>query len=154
MLKPLGLVLEEGDGLGDAGVFVSGFVPDGTAAKTGKLMPGDKLVRISGDDVSQASLEDVIERIGAAKSSVRLLVERKVQVPAGLGNTVLAVPIGGPGVGLSRFDIVRVAESPSSWGLRLLVNSAVIGRMESGYETLVSIAAGRGPAKVADCGLL
>jgi hypothetical protein len=38
--------------------------------------------------------------------------------------------------GLSRFDIIRVGESPSTWGLRLLVNSAVIGRMESGQATL------------------
>ena len=46
---------------------------------------------------------------------------------------ILTLP---PCTGFSRFDIVRVGESPSTWGLRLLVNSAVIGRMESGQAAL------------------
>ena len=85
---------------------------------------------------------------------MRLTLARDVRVPAGQGNTVLCLPMGGPGAGQSRFDIIRVGESPSTWGLRLLVNSGVIGRMESGHETLVRIAAGRGPSCIVDCGVL
>jgi len=153
VLKPLGLVLEEEEE-GGAGVVVADCVEGGNAWRSGKVLRGDKILALSDTDVSAASFDDVMAKMGTFASSVRLRLGRSVQVPAGQGNTVLALPMGGPGAGQSRFDIIRVGESPSTWGLRLLVNSAVIGRMESGQEVLASIAAGRGPACIVDCGVL
>ena len=153
LLKPLGLVLEELEE-GGAGVVVVQCVEDGNSRRSAKILPGDRVIKIGDLDVSGETLDEVMGKIGAAKSSVRLTLARDVRVPAGQGNTVLCLPMGGPGAGQSRFDIIRVGESPSTWGLRLLVNSGVIGRMESGHETLVRIAAGRGPSCIVDCGVL
>jgi hypothetical protein len=52
----------------------------------------------------------------------------------------LVVPVMGPGRGGSRFNIVRVGDSPPSWGKRLLLNQAVIGTLESGGEVLRAMA--------------
>jgi len=41
----------------------------------------------------------------------------------------LTVPVLGPGLGSSKFKIVRVGESSTEWGERLLTNSGVIGRL-------------------------
>jgi len=41
----------------------------------------------------------------------------------------LTVTIRGPGHGSSKLTIVRVGESPSEWGERLLLNSGVIGTL-------------------------
>eukprot|EP00592_Proboscia_alata_P018137 CAMPEP_0194418124 /NCGR_PEP_ID=MMETSP0176-20130528/17209_1 /TAXON_ID=216777 /ORGANISM="Proboscia alata, Strain PI-D3" /LENGTH=148 /DNA_ID=CAMNT_0039224369 /DNA_START=351 /DNA_END=797 /DNA_ORIENTATION=+ len=53
---------------------------------------------------------------------------------------VLTVPLTGPGRGSTSFSIVRVGESPQEWKERLLVNSAVLGYLESGIETLRAMA--------------
>jgi cyclophilin family peptidyl-prolyl cis-trans isomerase len=53
---------------------------------------------------------------------------------------VLVVPITGPGRGTSRFNIVRVGDSPPSWGTRLLMNQAIIGTLKSGGEVLRAMA--------------
>ena len=52
------------------------------------------------------------------------------------GGVMLTIPLGGPGRGSTRMSIVRVGESPQEWKERLLLNSAVVGRLESGIETL------------------
>ena len=49
---------------------------------------------------------------------------------------VLTVPLVGPLRGSSSFSIVRVDESPKEWKERLLLNSAVLGSLVSGIETL------------------
>ena len=49
---------------------------------------------------------------------------------------VLTVPLVGPLRGSSSFSIIRVDESPMEWKERLLLNSAVLGSLESGIETL------------------
>eukprot|EP00979_Chaetoceros_neogracilis_P011194 scaffold2719_cov266-Chaetoceros_neogracile.AAC.17 len=49
---------------------------------------------------------------------------------------VLTVPLVGPYRGSTSFSIVRVGESPQEWRERLLLNSAVLGYLESGIEVL------------------
>jgi hypothetical protein len=53
---------------------------------------------------------------------------------------MLTVPLVGAYRGSSGFSIVRVGESPQEWGERLLLNSAVLGYLESGIEVLHRIA--------------
>ena len=53
---------------------------------------------------------------------------------------LLTVPLVGPGRGSTNFSIVRVGESPAEWKERLLMNSAVLGRLESGIDTLRTMA--------------
>lgn len=66
---------------------------------------------------------------------------------------VLVVPLMGPGRGTSRFNIVRVGDSPPSWGTRLLMNQAVIGTLESGGEVLRAMARQTdGKPTIAGCG--
>eukprot|EP00591_Stephanopyxis_turris_P000293 CAMPEP_0195521372 /NCGR_PEP_ID=MMETSP0794_2-20130614/18558_1 /TAXON_ID=515487 /ORGANISM="Stephanopyxis turris, Strain CCMP 815" /LENGTH=223 /DNA_ID=CAMNT_0040650911 /DNA_START=226 /DNA_END=897 /DNA_ORIENTATION=+ len=68
---------------------------------------------------------------------------------------LLTVPIVGPGRGSSRIAIVRVGESPQEWRERLLVNSAVLGKLESGLETLHAMARQKvAPPKIIAAGLL
>lgn len=49
---------------------------------------------------------------------------------------VLTVPLVGPGRGSTSLSIVRVGESPQEWRERLLLNSAVLGYLESGIDSL------------------
>jgi hypothetical protein len=68
---------------------------------------------------------------------------------------LLTVQVAGPGRGTSRFVIVRVDESPPEWRERLLLNSGVIGRLESGLDTLLYISRQRrGPPKIVKAGVL
>ena len=68
---------------------------------------------------------------------------------------LLVVPIMGPGRGSSRFNIVRVGDSPRSWGKRLLLNQAVIGTLESGGGVLRQIARQKkSPPTIIGSGLL
>jgi len=53
---------------------------------------------------------------------------------------VLIVPLAGPLRGSSSFSIVRVDESPKEWKERLLLNTAVLGTLVSGIETLHTMA--------------
>ena len=64
---------------------------------------------------------------------------------------VLTVPVVGPGRGGSRFSILRVGESPPEWQERLLLNSAVVGKLvsEESMETLCRMARQRaGPPTI------
>ncbi len=54
----------------------------------------------------------------------------------GESGVVLTVPLVGAYRGSSGFSIVRVGESPQEWRERLLLNSAVLGYLESGIEVL------------------
>ena len=81
--------------------------------------------------------------------------------PAGGGEgtaagVVLAVPLSGPGRGLTALSIVRVGESPKEWGERLLINSAVIGWMNDGCINVLHQMAAQidGPPTVVDSGIL
>ena len=49
---------------------------------------------------------------------------------------VLTVPLVGAYRGSTSFSIVRVGESPQEWGEKLLLNSAVLGWLESGIDVL------------------
>ena len=53
---------------------------------------------------------------------------------------LLTVPLVGANRNSSGFSIVRVGESPQEWRERLLLNSAVLGYLESGIETLHKMA--------------
>ena len=53
---------------------------------------------------------------------------------------VLTVPLVGPYRGSTSFSIVRVGESPQEWRERLLLNSAVLGYLESGIRVLRELA--------------
>ena len=53
---------------------------------------------------------------------------------------ILTVPLVGAYRGSTSFSIVRVGESPMEWKERLLLNSAVIGGLESGIEVLHEMA--------------
>lgn len=53
---------------------------------------------------------------------------------------VLTVPLVGAYRGSTSFSIVRVGESPLEWRERLLVNSAVVGYLESGIQALRELA--------------
>lgn len=68
-------------------------------------------------------------------------------------SVVLTVPISGPGSGFTRLSIVRVQESPPSWRQRLLLNSAVIGWLEEGQDTVRAMARARTPPIVLECGV-
>lgn len=69
---------------------------------------------------------------------------------------VLTVPVVGPGYGSSKFSIVRVGESPKEWKERLLINSGIIGRMDSSsLKTLHAMARQRmGPPTLVASGVL
>jgi hypothetical protein len=69
---------------------------------------------------------------------------------------VLTVPMTGPGRGSTALSIVRVAESPKEWRERLLLNSVVLGWMDtSSMDTLLLMARQtRGPPTVIDSGIL
>ena len=54
----------------------------------------------------------------------------------GEGGVVLTVPLVGAYRGSTSFSIVRVGESPQEWGEKLLLNSAVLGWLESGLDVL------------------
>jgi len=58
----------------------------------------------------------------------------------GENGVVLTVPLVGAYRGSTSFSIVRVAESPQEWRERLLLNSAVIGCLDSGIEVLHKMA--------------
>ena len=53
---------------------------------------------------------------------------------------VLTVPLVGSYRGSTSFSIVRVGESPREWRERLLLNSAVMGYLESGIDVLQKMA--------------
>jgi hypothetical protein len=68
---------------------------------------------------------------------------------------LLTVPLVGAFRGSTSFSIVRVGESPQEWQERLLLNSAVLGRLETGIETLHSLARQtRAPPQIDKCGKL
>lgn len=54
----------------------------------------------------------------------------------GEAGVVLTVPLVGAYRGSTSFSIVRVGESPQEWREKLLLNSAVIGWLESGIDVL------------------
>mmetsp|Transcript_4756 Transcript_4756/g.11303 ORF Transcript_4756/g.11303 Transcript_4756/m.11303 type:complete len:177 (+) Transcript_4756:530-1060(+) len=149
--KPLGLILEENPN--GQGVFVAEVSPGSNAERSGNILSGDGVAMVGEEDCSAGSLEEVLGLVGNAKSFVSITFSR---LEASLENdvTVLTIPVGGPGHGMSRFDIIRVSESPSSWKQRLLLNQAVIGRMESGRKTLQLMATARQAPKIVDCGVL
>ena len=53
---------------------------------------------------------------------------------------VLTVPLVGAYRGSTSFSIVRVGESPKEWKEKLLLNSAVLGWLESGMDVLYTMA--------------
>lgn len=68
---------------------------------------------------------------------------------------VLTVPLAGPGRGQTRLAIVRVGESPQEWRERLLLNSAVVGVLVEGLETLHAMARQRSsPPVIEESGVL
>jgi len=152
--KPLGLILEESD-LG--GCFIAELLEGGAAEKGGVLMAGDSIESANAFDCRGEELDEVLEVFADAGSTINLVVTR--EVPPGIrrdgsGLTLLTLPIGSPGCGQSRFDIVRVGDSPNAWGTRLLANSLVIGRMVSGQPCIDEMASGQGTPQIVNCGIL
>eukprot|EP00957_Ditylum_brightwellii_P141008 10742432-Ditylum_brightwellii.AAC.1 len=91
--KPLGIILEEvvkvendndessGSGISSGGgCFVADVIKEGNAYQGGVRI-GDILVAVQNMDVSQSSLEDVMERIGNAPRVVNLRFLRGDDVP-------------------------------------------------------------------------
>lgn len=73
----------------------------------------------------------------------------------GQNGVVLTVPLVGPYRGSTSFSIVRVGESPQEWQEKLLLNSAVLGWLESGIEVLHTMARqNRAPPLVTGSGKL
>ena len=73
----------------------------------------------------------------------------------GSNGVVLTVPLVGAYRGSTSFSIVRVGESPQEWKERLLLNSAVLGRLESGVEVLRAMARQtNGPPKIIGSGTI
>eukprot|EP00957_Ditylum_brightwellii_P017508 1319324-Ditylum_brightwellii.AAC.1 len=63
--------------------------------------------------------------------------------------------MSGPGRGSTRLAVVRVGESPPAWKERLLLNSAIIGVLEEGLDTLHAMARQEfGPPVVTASGVL
>ena len=58
----------------------------------------------------------------------------------GQEGVVITVPLVGAYRGSTSFSIVRVGESPQEWREKLLLNSAVLGWLESGIEVLHAMA--------------
>jgi hypothetical protein len=68
---------------------------------------------------------------------------------------LLTVQIRGPGHGSSRWQLVRVGESPPEWGERLLLNTGVIGRLVQGIDTVHALARqSLGPPTIVRAGVL
>lgn len=151
--KPLGLILEEDEGV--EGVTVVDVNEDGSAGKDKRIMAGDQIIKVGDQDVSAASLQEIMDLIINAKSTINLQVRRDAGAPDQQADgNLLAVPVGGPGCGFSRFDIIRMRASPQQWQERILVNSAVLGFMLSGSRTLNAMASGAGEPVIVDCGIL
>lgn len=77
LTKPLGAVLEE---TAAGGVAVEDIVEGGSAMETGLLKKRDRLLDISGTDVSGASFDEVMEVLGGAEDPLTLSVSRGVIV--------------------------------------------------------------------------
>ncbi|VEU35289.1 unnamed protein product [Pseudo-nitzschia multistriata] len=75
--KPLGMILEERDGE-NSGVVVRTVLKDdeaaGSAWKTGRIAPGEILLKKDGVDVSSSSFERVMEMLVKSESSTTKLV--------------------------------------------------------------------------------
>jgi hypothetical protein len=68
---------------------------------------------------------------------------------------LVTVQIRGPGHGSSRWQLVRVGESPPEWGERLLLNTGVIGRLVRGIDTVHAMARQSvGPPTIVQAGIL
>jgi len=67
---------------------------------------------------------------------------------------LFTVPLVGMHRGKTSFSIVRVSESPQEWRERLLLNSAVLGYLESGIETLHAMQQTNGPPCIVQSGTI
>ncbi|XP_055942822.1 protein scribble homolog isoform X2 [Argiope bruennichi] len=61
-------------GAGEPGIFISKIVPEGAAAKTAKLKVGDRLLKVNGADVCQASHKDAVMALLAPTYEMTLTV--------------------------------------------------------------------------------
>ncbi|GIY57560.1 hypothetical protein CDAR_623261 [Caerostris darwini] len=61
-------------GAEEPGIFISKIVPEGAAAKTGKLKVGDRLLKVNGADVCQASHKDAVMALLAPTYEMTLTV--------------------------------------------------------------------------------
>ena len=68
--KPLGLVLEEFGSGGTSGVVVVSLVEGGAAEESGDVLPGDRLSRVDGADVSKLDFDTVMEVLAAAPETL------------------------------------------------------------------------------------
>lgn len=71
--KPLGMVLEErAPGQAPRGVKVKELFPNGHASKTGLIVPGDVLLRVGDQDVTNADFDTVMGMLVTPTDTVRL----------------------------------------------------------------------------------
>ncbi|XP_015903833.1 protein lap4 [Parasteatoda tepidariorum] len=92
---PLGLSIIGGTdhschpfGADDPGIFISKIVPEGAAAKTGKLKVGDRLLKVNGAEVSKASHKDAVMALLAPTYEMTLTV-RHDPLPQGWQEIVI-----------------------------------------------------------------
>ena len=98
--KPLGIVFDELEPGGSLGLVVAEVLPDGSAAASTFVWPGDELIAVEGSDASTANFDDAMATLQGAPETLDLTFRRR-------GNTAcLDFPdgkraFGVPGDGLS-----------------------------------------------------
>lgn len=75
-------------GAEEPGIFISKIVPEGAAARTGKLKVGDRLLKVNGADVCQASHKDAVMALLAPTYEMTLTV-RHDPLPQGWQEIVI-----------------------------------------------------------------
>ena len=102
--KPLGLALEEVAQDEAKGVLCSQLLPDGSAAASGAVWPGDVLLYIGEKDVQTATFEETMDALLAAPSPVDLVFGR---LPGRVAS--VKFPDGSMAFGAPREPLARLA---------------------------------------------
>ncbi|CAH1173628.1 unnamed protein product [Phaedon cochleariae] len=75
-------------GIKEPGIFVSHMVPGGVAAKCGKLRVGDRILKVNGTDVTQATHQETVMELIRPGDSITLTI-RHDPLPAGYQELVI-----------------------------------------------------------------
>ena len=70
--KPLGVILEERAIGGGGGVRVDSLMPDGAAAASGAVAPGDVLLKVGAVDVSNLDFDSIMDLLAASPDRLQL----------------------------------------------------------------------------------
>lgn len=66
-----------------SGIFVKNILPGSTAAKSGRLRRGDRILEVGGVDLRDATHDEAVEAIRTAQNPITLLVQSLLPVPTG-----------------------------------------------------------------------